>query len=58
MIKAICPHCKNNILIVDEVAVYNLNRLGESLYRCDCCSKTFRVFCDGEDIVTTRISKR
>ena len=58
MIKAICPYCKNEILIIDEVAVYNLNRLGDSLYKCDCCQKTFRAFYDGDDIVTARISKR
>ena len=57
MIEVICPHCKSNTKIITDEATYNLNRLKQSLYTCNCCSKTFLVFDDGEGIKVARISK-
>ena len=56
MVKVKCPHCKTEIEIVDEAVLYNLNRTGNALYKCDC-GKTFLVHYDDEKIVVLRISK-
>lgn len=58
MIEAECPYCGNKIMVVDDVAVYNLNRIGETLYSCDCCKKTMRIYNDGGTIRTLRIMKK
>lgn len=58
MIEVICPHCKNDIEITDDVTIYNLNRINESLHKCNCCEKTFLIYRDGDHIKTLRISKR
>ena len=57
MIKIICPYCKEEIEIIAGEEIYNLNRLGKSLCKCDYCKKTFLVFYDDDDIKNVRISK-
>lgn len=58
MIKVICPHCKNKLVIADDVIIYNLNRIGKSLYKCDYCTKTLYIFYDGDDIVVIRTGNK
>ena len=57
MIKVICPHCKEEIEIIAGEEIYNLNRLGKTLCKCNYCKKTFLIVCDGDDIKSLRISK-
>ena len=57
MIKATCPHCKEEVEIIFEEEIYNLNRLGKSLCKCNCCNKTFLIFYDDIKIKSVRISK-
>ena len=58
MIKIICPHCKNDIEVIDDMTIYNLNRLGKSLHKCSCCEKKFLIYYDGKNIKALRVSKR
>ena len=57
MIGAICPHCKGNIKIIADETIYNLNRIGKSLYECDCCKKKLLIAYDGRNVKTMRVSK-
>lgn len=57
MIKVFCPHCKEEFEIIFGEEIYNLNRFGQSLCKCDYCNKIFLIFCDDNEIKTTRISK-
>lgn len=56
-IKIICPHCKEELKIIDNREIYNLNRLGQSLCMCNYCKKTFLIFYDDKEIKAVRISK-
>lgn len=55
--KVVCPHCTNKFEIVDDATIYNLNRTGKALYKCDC-GKTFLVHYDGENVKCLRVSKK
>ena len=57
MIKIVCPYCKNNIEVADNMTIYNLNRLGKSLHECNCCKKSILIFYDNGKIKAVRISK-
>lgn len=58
MIKIICPHCNEEIEIINGEEIYNLNRLNHSLCTCDYCKKIFLAFYDDKVIRTLRISKK
>lgn len=47
MIEVTCPYCKNDIEITNDMTIYNMNRLGESVHECGCCGKKMRIWYDG-----------
>ena len=57
MIKIICPYCKKELEITNDRVLYNLNRLGQSLYKCDYCYKASLAFYDNKVLNAIKITK-